>query len=147
MRSQRRGSDARKPPKTMPPAAHTMYTVRQMPTTRRHVVQLARGLGREALHDGQRAGIEEEETEAHPHRGDLQEIERTFGGARGRAGAARGSGGTRQLVPLEPQHGDDHEHESAAHSNATRQDQASVIGTSSAGASAQPRLPVMPCTL
>ena len=36
---------------------------------------LPRRLGAEALHDGQRTGIEEEEAEAHPHRGQLHERE------------------------------------------------------------------------
>ena len=34
-----------------------------------------------------------------------------------------------------------------AHTSATRHEEASVIGTNIVGASAQPRLPVMPCTL
>ena len=94
--------------------------------------------------------VEEEEGEAHPDRGDAQEVDGCP-----RAGAAactrrrlRGARARARAGAVQPQHAPAPPTPARRRTtSATRHEKASASGTSIAGASAQPRLPVMPCTL
>ena len=75
----------------------------------RHVVKLARRLGRERLHAADHHGIEEEEAEAHPYRGDGEEGE--VAGRAGRVGMRLGGDGAGHLFDAEVRAADPQRHD------------------------------------